>query len=268
ASGAVRAVINSPRGLADDTISGLWLDPAGQIWLGLAKGFARVVGARHASLFDQRTRLATRDVRKALLYDGRPNIVTVQSVYTLMPALESEPAHFSRLETYWTLLRDGTVLDGDLWLADSAGLWRVPHGHGAAEQLSKSAVFLVLAPRSIPHGLLYFENSAAKLWFADGSGANPRDLNLPLDNAPVSAVEDAHGDVWLSTASGRVREFAWDAAARMLQPVAEFSPGHGLPAGVTRPVLTTLAGSVVAFSDADVLALNPSGQAFTPAQGL
>jgi signal transduction histidine kinase/ActR/RegA family two-component response regulator/HPt (histidine-containing phosphotransfer) domain-containing protein/ligand-binding sensor domain-containing protein len=268
ASGSVRAVINSQRGLADDTISGLWLDSAGQVWLGLAKGFARIAGARHASLFDQRTRLGTRDVRKVLLYDGRPNVVTIQSVYSLAPAAAAEPAHFSRLETYWTLLRDGAVLDGDLWLADSGGLWRVPRGHGAAEQLNQSDVHLLIAPRSIPHVLLSFENSAAEAWFAGAPTSTHLDLNLPLDSTPVSVVEDGHGDIWLSSAAGRVREFAWDSTARTLRTIADLTPGHGLPAGVTRPVLTTLNGLVVAFADTDILALDPAGRTFSPAPGL
>src|SRR6185295_17762971 len=38
AAGQVRAVVNSRRGLVDDTISGLWLDATDQLWLGLSKG--------------------------------------------------------------------------------------------------------------------------------------------------------------------------------------------------------------------------------------
>src|SRR5262249_3667000 len=78
AAGRIRTIVNSQRGLADDTISGLWLDADSQLWLGMSKGFARVLGAPYASLFDQRTHLPTRGVRKALVYGNRPNVITDQ----------------------------------------------------------------------------------------------------------------------------------------------------------------------------------------------
>ncbi|MFI5336939.1 MAG: hypothetical protein ACHQ5A_09150, partial [Opitutales bacterium] len=266
ADGTVRRVVSSPSGLPDDNVSTVWMDGADQLWIGMARGLARLSDSGAASLFDPRVRLSTRDIRKVLWYEGRPVVITGQSVYALVPATAFEAAHFSRIETYWLSLRDGAVVDGQMWLGDSGGLWRVAGEKGVHEPQVSSEVFLLFAPRALPHGFLFFENDACMAWLPDAQGGTAVSLHQNLGSPPVSAVEDSHGTIYVSTINGQIHAFVWNNGERQLQRVAHYGQGQGLPAFGTRPVLSSLDGTVVAFTDQGVLAFDEGQAEFKPAE--
>ncbi len=268
AAGTVREVIDSQQGLARNLVSGLWVDPTDQLWVGLEMGFARMDGNTHASLFDYHSRLSGADTRHVEFYDGRPHIITRRFVYSLVRASGAAPAYFSMDDLTWTTIHDSAVVDGDLWVADAGGLWRLPKSGGPREPMLKADVFLLLALRAIPGGILSFESNACKAWLPDAGKSNPVDLKQALESMPVSAIEDLNGAVWLSLANGHVRKFTWDAEKRALNLISDLSPGRGLPAGATHPVLTTLSGATLAFTEKGIVAYDPATNAFSPAPGL
>ena len=263
ADGKLLGLTNSQSGLPDDSVNTMWDDGAGQLWVGLNRGLARLVGVNAFSLFDQRVGLATRDIKEVLWHDGRPIVITGQSVYALVPA--TAVAHFSRIETYWTFLRDGMVVDGQLWLGDSAGLWRVAAGKGVHEPQVAAEVFLLFKPRAMSRGFLFFETSECMAWLPDERGGAAVSLHQNLDSAPVSAVEDRSGTIFVSTINGQIHAFVWHEAERRLERVAHYVQGQGLPVVGTRPVLSRLDGTVFAFTDRGILALGQDRKEFKPA---
>ena len=265
ADGKLLGVTNSQSGLPDDCVNTMWADGAGQLWVGMNRGLTRLVGVGALSLFDQRVGLATRDIKEVISHDGRPIVITGQSVYALVPATVSAVAHFSRVETYWTFLRDGVVVDGQLWLGDSSGLWRVSAGKGVREPQFAAEVFLLFKPRALSRGFLFFESSECMAWLSDERGGAAVSLHQNLDSAPVSAVEDRSGTIFVSTINGQIHAFVWNESERRLERVARYVQGQGLPVVGTRPVLSTVDGAVLAFTDRGILALGRERKEFKPA---
>lgn len=263
--GELRGALNGQFGLADDSVDTLLAENDGQLWVGTGTGLARVIGAGRVSQFDQRARLAHGFVRRVMDHDGRPFVITSRRAYGLVAVPPTEPAHFFRIETLWPQLREAVNQRGELWLGGTGGLWRVQDRQVVHDPRVVSDVFALLAPRTRPELLLYFDRTNASALDLASPATPPTDLGIHVESPPLAIAEDAAGKIWVATRDGHVHAFAWRDHPLRLETLAHFSPGRGLPGGTQRPQLAVVAGEVVVFTENEVLRFVGAADGFAPA---
>ncbi|HKB92328.1 MAG TPA: response regulator, partial [Opitutaceae bacterium] len=260
--GSVQGSVTTHNGLMDDDVHALWPDEMGQVWIGLATGVVRLSGAGAGSWYDHRVGLGSGAVLKVFSHAGRVNVLTSRSVYALVPSTSSEPAHFTRTEKLWPLLRDGVSLDGQLWAGGSGGLWKVNDLTSSQEHKTNGDVYFLATPPSLPHGLLFFENTNIHAWLSSDFTVRDLDLHQTIDDVPSSVAVDKRGHIWVSTLSNRIYEFTWDDLLRRVQLNTEFEQGHGLPRSAGHLKLSTFDNDIVAFTESDILRFDKAANRF------
>ena len=265
--GTVLNNLDASTSLIHSDIDALWDDGHGRLWIGMWSGFARLDTVRAASIFDQRSQLVTQVMRKVVLNEGRPNVITSHSVYPLESSRSIEPAHFSRINTDWTLVRDGIVRDGVIWLAVDDGLWSISDGRASHQLGQSSGIYFLATLKNLRQGFLLLENNRIRAWLKDEKGDwRVRDLGQSLESAPVSQVQDDAGNLWVSTASGAIHVFTWDPAALSLKVVGNYSfEDKNRPTG-RPPILSFVHGQLFALTETEILAFDPARARFIPAK--
>lgn len=262
--GELRGAINGQFGLSDDSIDALLAEKDGSLWIGTGTGVQRAIGPGRVSQFDQRARLAHGFVRRVVENGDRPFVITSRRAYELVRSTPIEPAHFFRIETLWPQLREAVVRRGELWLGGSGGLWRVEGRDVVRDPRVEQDVFALLAPRSRPDWLIYFDRERARALDVAQAHAPAIELGGEVDGLPGAIAEDAAGRLWVATREGHVHAFALPDGATRLEELAHFAPGRGLPEGTQRPQLTTLAGEIVVFTEQSALRLLDLQRGFAP----
>ncbi len=261
---SVARMLNNLNGLPDDNVTSLLPGRADELWIGMSTGLVRFTGAGLASAFDPRLRLPPQGICRVLLFDGNVTVVSSQRVYTLAGSPPGEPAHFNRPEIFWKHVRTATVVDGRLWLGGHGGIWAL--SADAIEQHGDEAsdVLQLIAPRTLPHGLLGFTATGARMIIADPAGRIVKDLRPAFASAPSSVIEDAAGRIWVATTNGELQAFVWEPAARELRPVIHLAPGRGLPPETTRPSLFRHDDMLLVLTDGTPLQWDEAHGKFLP----
>ncbi len=252
--GNLLGVVSVQNGLGEDNVNSLLSDSGAQLWIGTGTGLSRLSGVGRASLFDQRNHLSTGITRAVRLVDHRPWIVTSRRAYRLETSMGLEPALVSRVERFWPVIRDVTVFRNELWLGGAGGIWRLAGSEPVHELATEKDVYLLSAPHDLPDGLLYADGFALTARVEEQGRWRSIPLGITLDSSPVTTLEDGRHRLWISTRSGNIHVFQFEPGGRKLREELHFSPGHGLPAGTARPVLSLVGGEVVALTETGVLA--------------
>jgi len=261
---SVARMLNNLNGLPDDNVTSLLPGRTDELWIGMSTGLVRLTGAELASAFDPRLRLPPQGICRVLLLDGNVTVVSAQRVYTLAGAPPGEPAHFNRPEIFWKHVRTATVVDGRLWLGGHGGVGAVAPGAIEHDEEEGDDVLQLIAPRALPHGLIAFTATGARMIIADSGGWIVKNLGLTFASAPCSVVEDAAGRIWVGTTNGNVHAFLWEAATRELRPLIQLVPGRGLPAGTTRPGLFRHGDTLLTLTDGTPLQWDETPGKFLP----
>ena len=272
--GSVRAGWRRADGLPSDQVHALWAAGDARLWVGLPDGWACLEQPLRASVFNEHNGLPPDPVRRVLDVGCDTYVVTSRGAARIAaspaPGLPATACPVPLDTVVW----DAAVLDAQLFVGGVGGLWRLqPGGEGKAawaqERFVSADVFCLAASRRRPHWLYFTEGDAVKALEATERGWATRDLAAGLGDTPVSLMEDAAGDVWVSTISGgisRLRLIAQEGIRPHLRPIAQYRPGYGLPAGTRRPKLVRLGGLVVAFTESGILRAAPEGR-FVPLTG-
>lgn len=262
--GSVSCVTSGQTSLPDDYVDSLLPDSLGRLWIGTGTGLARLAAHGEASLFDQRTGLATAMIRAVRRISGETWIVSSRRVYRLQAAEGLAPAQLERMEQIWPGTEDAVGFAGDPWLGGLDGLWRIHDGQAQPVPVAVGEVRRLLCPRSHPGSLLVM--GAHRLSEITLSGGRPQERvsGLDLGGVPLGAGETPDGAWWLATDDGRVARFEFDPARR--EWTRRISLDLGLPpAG--RPVRRLFAvanNRLLLVREDEVLVLRSDGRSFEP----
>ena len=83
--GETPSVVDTQVGLPEDTVTTLLRDSGGRLWVGLGGGLARVEGLGTVSRFDSRNGLGTGAVRKVIVHDDQPFVLTSRHLLAVAP---------------------------------------------------------------------------------------------------------------------------------------------------------------------------------------
>lgn len=252
--GQLAGIVDGRRGLADDNVTAIAADREGQAWIGLGSAeVARLSGVGIASRYQRDAGMNTGVIRKVVLHEGEPCVLTSRGLFVLADG-RLEP-----LARAPQLLWDATSVDGRLWMAGFGGIWEV--GAGGAQIAHEVSADVLLFGRSagLRHGLLFLENYTLKSWTRGERGWVPRALVPPVEDTPLSLVEDQRGTLWLSTIGGRIYGFEWEPGEARLRPTAlRPAQPRGAPV-LARPRLFATGERVVAFTATSIYAFTPQG---------
>jgi len=225
----------------DPAIDGFWQSPAG------IEPSLRALNVQALALEGEQVLWVADDsgLRAVATRDG----ATLRRVAS--PQVDAVPADIAALH----VARDGT-----LWVATSAGLWRLPPGASELEPLAGS--------RSAAH--TFHESATGTLYAGTTAGL----LQLPAqgpaqvawssrDGGPVRAIsEDAFGRLWLASAGqGLVVHDPKSGTSRLLAPNHNL-PGY-LPDATIRTLMRDRAGLLwIGTRARGLVRLNPEGASF------
>jgi len=268
--------VDSRMGLPDDAVYSLAQEAHSNLWLGSGIGIAQLTALSHAEIFNRQHGLGSSAVRRVFADGAQTYAITAQGVYSLHPADGDRPIPASLATPAANipdLLYDAARIDGQLWLAGSSGLWRLAPGGPRLEHPTAKDVLRILGWSRSAGAIAFIENQTLKLlrpvptggWMTDPSG-------IDLGNAPVSLIEDAHGDLWASTMAGGVFRFgalaSTGAGVPRFQSELHLSPEHGLPKNTMRPQLTRVGSRIYAFCEDAILQWDEPSKTFTPVKDL
>jgi signal transduction histidine kinase/DNA-binding response OmpR family regulator/HPt (histidine-containing phosphotransfer) domain-containing protein len=255
-TGELQQQLNAATGLATDNVHALWADTLGGLWVGLDSGFARVEAINAVSLYDHRLGMAQGVPQRVVEHAGRRYVLTDRELFIVAGrgSAAAETSPLLPLVQRQPLLHDAISAHGRLWLAGYGAVW-VVNASGPARVVASQGDVDHLCAVEFPSGAVVFtEGRKLRLAGNSGDGWFVRDLGQEVDDTPVSVVCDAGGDVWVSTVLAGVYRYRHGATPD--DPwlrVAHLAEGSGLPREATRPVLTKVAGRILAFSDAGML---------------
>ncbi len=273
--GAVQTVWRREAGLPSDQVHALRADAVGRLWVGLPEGWACVQQAGRATTFDGRKGLAPEVVRGVMKAAGAVYAVTERGAARLSRgsrgsgagALASgmESAEKVQPLPLDTVVWAAAVVDEQLFVGGVGGVWRLETGEvrGAnwvQERFVSADVFCLAASRRRSRWLYFTEGSAVKALEATVRGWATRELGAELGDTPVSLLEDATGDLWVSTVANGVARYRLAEAEGVkphLRLVAQYRPGQGLPSRTRRPQLARVGAQVVVFTESGILRALP-----------
>lgn len=267
--GDVVGGVSHANGLSDDVVYSIWADRRGAVWLGQDNGCQRVDRGRvgFVSVFDARDGLEQGLPREVLSHEGANYVLTDKAFYRIKPRLDG-PARLTALIASHPLLSDVLETPGGLWVSGADGLWRFGSDGRPDVTLTVAGVARLTTAPWLADGFLYCTgNSLWALVHAASGRWVPRDLGIKINSIPLSFLTDERGNVWLSTASDGVYEFAPGRESQngpVLTLSARYREGRGLPAAALHPVLFRVGSRLLVFTETQILKFDPS-RGFIPA---
>jgi ligand-binding sensor domain-containing protein/serine phosphatase RsbU (regulator of sigma subunit)/GAF domain-containing protein len=215
----------NPTGLNDDFIFSLQDGESGYLWVGTYRGglnyLHKATGTfRHYQTDEQNDKSITQNAIYALLKDKNSQlwIGTLNKGLDMLKSPQSPFIHYKDKEIDHSLTSNNSIRalwedhKGRLWVGSQNGL----HIFDRQAKKFKSFLHSDTNPHSISHSNItcIFEDSKNNFWVATlGGGLNlmnrekgtffafTEDDGLP-SNIVIGILEDAHGNLWLSTANG------------------------------------------------------------------
>ncbi len=230
-SGNVTRVINANRGLLDNTVTGLFVDRAGDLWALSNSGISHIEFRPVQSYFGARNGIQGVPI-SACTHKGRMYIGTYQNTFVSAPyrfSVEDDKLAFTELKNgpneAWQFLE----AEGDLLVASSLGLqkvegeeaFRIPGPPANAYCLGRSRRW----PGHIFVGLVgglevYRRKTSGWEWLGRVAG---------VDENVRSLSEDGNGDLWAGTDAKGLLCLHFAGRDPVKAIVHRFGPDQGLP---------------------------------------
>lgn len=264
--GVVLGRLSQEQSLGDNQVLGLSLAYGDEFWVGTSVGWSRLTPPRMASLLasDEAGRNSGA-VRSATRHEDRLHIATPRGVLALQPRASVEGrAHLSLLPSPPAPLWNLTSVDGALFAGGVGGIWIWNDAQWSHALSTRGDVLQVIKSRDERH--LYFtDGMVLRRALRTGTARlEPDDWELPLEDSPVSLLEDLQGELWVSTALGRVLHLRPSRAGKGgPEIVHQFVPGENLPASLQRPQLGLFGEIVLLYTEQGVLRHDPASFRFT-----
>lgn len=255
------ASVGGETGLGEDTVYSLTTDSSSRLWVGLNSGRVSIESPDRVTALDARSGFRGTPL-KVLSSDHETfHILTRKTVYeigmegTPRMALEPQPL-------FW----DAAEVGCKIWAGAFGGLWRLDSPSPQHEYHVSADISLVSSLLDRPQSVLFVEGYQLKTLDLGPYGWVAHELGQEMADTPLSLVEGAEGDIWVSTLIGGIYRYAWSqpraGQAPTLRRLAHFREGHGLPNEATRPRLYRLGDRIIAFSSNGILQLNHEQTAF------
>jgi signal transduction histidine kinase/DNA-binding NarL/FixJ family response regulator len=262
------AVIDRRSGLKDDSVQALWPGAGRELWAGLATGFACVVPPWDASRFGAESGYPGGPFVR-ILRDGVDSVVvTPRAVLGLVsPGGDPSRASVEAFPDVGGLVRDAANMGGRPWVAGYGGIWQWENGAWARELYVSADIYRIAPSALLQRCLYYIEGYSVRALIDTPRGWASRDLGQNVGDTPTGLLEDASGDLWVSTETNGVFRFhveTADGRPTRLQLAAQFYPGHGLPAGGAGNALAAAGGDMYVFGDQGILGRLREGFGFEP----
>lgn len=277
------SVVDASVGLPDDTVTTLLRDSGGRLWVGLGGGLARVEGLGTVSRFDSRNGLGAGAVRKVIVHDDQPFVLTSRHLLAVAPQGPKDavtvggnrlmPTHELK-----AVLWDAVSGKDGIWLGGFGGIWTLspsaaPLGFTPEHRYHVSEDVSALAMTRSPGGGLHFvQDHTPMRLFPTPNGWAARAVGALAQGEPRGMIEDETGDVWLSTAQGEVLRFTPSKSEGNrppgLQLSQRFRAGQGLPAETGAIRLVAAGGTLYAWTDRVALRLDAGRTRFLPVEGM
>jgi signal transduction histidine kinase/CheY-like chemotaxis protein len=281
--GETPSVVDTQVGLPEDTVTTLLRDSGGRLWVGLGGGLARVEGLGTVSRFDSRNGLGTGAVRKVIVHDDQPFVLTSRHLLAVAPQGSRDEVVAGRNRLMPThelkaVLWDAASGEGGIWLGGFGGIWTLspsasPLGFTPEHRYHVSEDVSALAMTRSPGGGLHFvQDHTPMRLFPTPNGWAARAVGALAQGEPRGLLEDDAGDVWLPTAQGEVLRFTPSRSEGNrpagLQLSQRFRAGQGLPAETGAIRLTAAGGTLYAWTDRVALRLDAGRTRFLPVEGM
>lgn len=265
-AGEPLARFSASEGLIDRSVYSLAADGQ-RLWAATAGGLVSIDGIGHASLFERQAALEGGRPVGVLDHAGRTYVLATSGLFQEQPPTEDSGLGLRTVLWPRAPLTDFVSIGGQLWVAGFGGLWRVAGGELSQEYVVSADVLRVTATSHLPRGVLFLEGYRVKALVPSARGGwIARDLDAAVADSPVSLVEGADGDVWVSTMQQGIVRFGWENSAAPSSPRltlrAAYRGGIGLPAAAGRSQLVSFGSQLFAFTESGVLALRADKRGF------
>ncbi|MEO6568306.1 MAG: ATP-binding protein [Opitutaceae bacterium] len=271
----VLAVIDRTNGLANESVTSLWLDErSDQLWIGHVGGMARVDARGATSVFDTRNGLNDSAALKTLVNGEKTYVLARHGLSVVAPQTDGHGASIRPIPMTASMPLSDVLSSGpNLWLSGlGGGIWKVNDERAEQETPLTGFIFGLVEAQAPPHEFFYLQGT--EVWglvSAPQGRWETRNLGADTGAIPISAVRDISGDLWISTVTRGI--FRYRVVQTPDQPLLQlqrrFHAGSGLPLGdVKRPVLTTVGTRVFLLSDQTLLGYDRTRDAFVPLPGL
>lgn len=256
--------LSQEQSLGDNQVLALRAAVGDEVWVGTSVGWSRLSSPRMVSLIpaDEAGR-SSAAVRSVVRHEGRLHVATARGAWVLEPGTNIEGrARLSLLPAPPAPLWHLDSLDGMLLAGGVGGIWRWDGSIWSQALATRGDVLHLTLSRNGAH-VHFTEGTHLRRATRLGNGQLQIDSwLLELEDTPVSLVEDPHGNLWLSTALGRV---VFVRPHTAVDAVKIFRAGEELPALLQRPRLGLLADSVLLYTEDGVFRYEPAQAKFIEA---
>lgn len=231
-------------------------DRQGGLWVGLSNGLARLAPADGLRYWDHEVGL-TGKIRALQLWRQRLYIATSEGVWV------QQGDSIAPLPAYQEESFDLAVIDGDLFVATTAGLYRQV-AEQAPDRLREGICLTVQAGYHPDELMAGFYNHGARSWRKQGEQWQPV-TNLPeLPISAFSLTQDAAGHWWVASGHEGIFRFAPQADGWQ---VSRYGLEDGLP-GLSDVGLQWLDGQLIGYTPQGLFRWQADSQRFAPAPQL
>jgi signal transduction histidine kinase/CheY-like chemotaxis protein/HPt (histidine-containing phosphotransfer) domain-containing protein len=251
-------------GLPHESVTGLWYDPAGQLWIGFPGGIARMEARGLASTFEPRNGLGDPSL-KVLSHRGDTLVLSRRMLAKIEPGMHGGSASIHQLGQLQVPFSDALSLRGELWFSGyGGGVWRLDGHEPRAVAELPGYLFAIQDGTSKLDSLLLLRDTRLELLNLAPPAVT---ASVDLGGYPVNLVRGTDGDLWVSTVTNGVLRFRPDAVdgKDLFKLVRHFRAGNGLPENAERPRLATVGKQIYLFTEKNTLRYDSRSDAFNRA---
>jgi hypothetical protein len=259
--GKLKYTSNKASGLPDNSISNIFEDPGGNLWLSLEKGFAKIEYASPFQIYDDRNDLSGLGLsvikHKGVLFTGTTNglfYLTSSGKFSIVPGLTRK---------CWSLLSTGDSLLAGL----SDGTYQVEvQNNGLSVRTQKVMDYFtyVLCRSKVNPNRIWAGTLGELISLYRVNETTPwtlENITATIGQEIKSIVEDEKGNLWLGTRSSGV--FKVNLTTGNTSPkITHFTESHGLPPGGVN--VTPAAGHVLFLTGKGLARFDEKENRFSP----
>ncbi|HLP57795.1 MAG TPA: ATP-binding protein [Candidatus Deferrimicrobium sp.] len=268
ANGRLIQIFDKTSGLQDDSITYVFEEPEGNLWLTLSKGISRLEYASPISVYDDRSGLPGIAMTICVIKPANRDIIyagTTGGLFYLSSAYKFR--HVDEISRIcWSLLPYG---DG-LLAAATDGVFRVETGFNTANAEPKNVRKIIDIPS---YALDRSNKDPNRIWVGTANGLVSLYLNLAnqwtrefqfenITEDIKTIVEDKKANLWLGTLNQGIIKVDFSGPQINRYALTHYNAAHGLPAGGVN--VFTAAGHILFATEKGLYRFDETNKRFIP----